>query len=1057
MGESAVLAPPVTASEDPVSRQRLDDDRTARGAEAAVYRLAGDTELLGAFQDSGYEVPKYLLSRGDGQVMQLPELLYRVAASLDGRSAGEIATRLSAELSMDLTAEDVSFLVTERLRPVGVIAPDEREQPEAGRGTDDRGNAAGGASPTPPMKSDPLLGLRYRVGVIPAGTVGQIAGIFRPLFARPVWVAALAAFIGLDVVILMQGSLIDQATAGLLQLIHQPVLVLVILGLGVVSGAFHECGHVTACRYGGATPGDMGVGLYIVWPAYYSTVTDSYRLNRVGRLRTDLGGVYFDAIFLVGLSGLYLATGEPWLLAAILVMHVDIAYQFFPSIRFDGYYILSDLVGVPDLFAYVGPVLTSLVPGRSTHPKVRELRPWARRVIVLWVAVSVPVILIGLTIFLVAAPAVLPVLWQALLEYLQTIDSAVRSGDVVTTSLHVLQLFFLVLPWLGSALITWMVLQLLYRLIVRRWDRLRIPAAAMARVRGCLALATVGGLAVALVARVVSVAGSLPASEGEKRLVDAALAAVEGVSTGPSVGPAEFVAREQLVWYAQLTGAFERHASVVTAGRELAVVTTVVVVLCLAALAFTRQLRPRAIALSLAGAVIMGPVVTVLATLGPGVLGAAWIALGALLLTGVAGRAAAGFGGLAVGVGVLTAPVTAVPLALGAAVLLAGRRSPARHAPSGPRHARPGEDAPGVRRWLLVALALPVAGLTAYLGTYPGDLPVDGPVRAVVVAPALVVVVAGLRHSSIRVPATVAAAALVLAVLPWPGAGSVLAGVVAAVLLLGALLIHESRNKPPTERSHPLVRAAGAVPMVVLVVVGALFLPSTAPRLPTADLAAWITGPSSQGGTVAVPTSLWGDLVRDGVPPERLVRAGLDTTADWTVGTGEPSPGATAVAHFGREPVLTVSTSAPVPGPAPVPTPAHVPDGTADALLPTLQAPGEELAAAPGLTAPPDVLAALREGTVDLRALAVLGALTSIHAVTLGIPPPSGTPDADGAPIRRFLITHLDGQPTARRDVVTTLTQWLTARPGAIGPSKVSPGPSGVLLEWLEPSPIPGA
>ena len=87
----------------------------------------------------------------------------------------------------------------------------------------------------------------------------------------------------------------------------------------------------------------------------------------------------------------------------------------------------------------------------------------------------------------------------------------------------------------------------------------------------------------------------------------------------------------------------------------------------------------------------------------------------------------------------------------------------------------------------------------------------------------------------------------------------------------------------------------------------------------------------------------------------------------------------------------------------------------------------------------------------------MLAALISEHAVTLGVPPPSGTPDADGAAIRLFLITHLDGQPTARRDVATTLTQWLSARPGAIRPSKVSPGPSGVVLEWSEPSPIPGA
>ncbi len=591
MADSAVLAPPGAADEDRVGPERLDGDRTTRGAEAAVYRLAEGTELLGAFQDSGYEVPKYLLSRSDGQVMQLPRMLYQLAGSLDGRSADRIAAELSAEFDMNVTAEDVSFLVNDRLRPVGIIAPDERDQPDADRGADGRGNTAGGAPPTPPVKSDPLLSLRYRVGVIPAGMVGRIARLFRPLFARPVWVAALAAFIGLDVLILVQGSIVDEATAGLLQLIHQPVLVLVILGLGVLSGAFHECGHVTACRYGGATPGDMGVGLYIVWPAYYSTVTDSYRLSRVGRLRTDLGGVYFDAIFIAGLSGLYLTTGQPWLLLALIGMHVETASQFFPSIRFDGYYILADVVGVPDLFSYVGPVLTSLVPGRPTHPKVRELRPWARRLIVLWVAVSVPVILLGLTIFLIAAPAVLPVVWSALQEYLHDVDTAVRNGDVVATILDVVQLFFLVLPWLGSALVAWMLLQLAYHLSVRRWPRLRVPAATSARIRGTLALISVGCLAAAVVARVATVSRSLPASAGETRLVDSALAAVVGTSTGPSVGSAELLAHEQLVWYARLSGAFSRHASVMAAGRELAVVATAVLVVCLATLALTGRVR----------------------------------------------------------------------------------------------------------------------------------------------------------------------------------------------------------------------------------------------------------------------------------------------------------------------------------------------------------------------------------------------------------------------------------------------------------------------------------
>ena len=51
----------------------------------------------------------------------------------------------------------------------------------------------------------------------------------------------------------------------------------------------------------------MGVGIYLVWPAFYTDVTDSYRLPRAARLRTDLGGLYFNAIVAVATFGAWLA------------------------------------------------------------------------------------------------------------------------------------------------------------------------------------------------------------------------------------------------------------------------------------------------------------------------------------------------------------------------------------------------------------------------------------------------------------------------------------------------------------------------------------------------------------------------------------------------------------------------------------------------------------------------------------------------------------------------------------------------------------------------------
>jgi putative peptide zinc metalloprotease protein len=41
--------------------------------------------------------------------------------------------------------------------------------------------------------------------------------------------------------------------------------------------------------------------------------------------------------------------------------------QFIPWVRLDGYHIVSDLIGVSDLYARIKPVITSLRP-RGTKP-----------------------------------------------------------------------------------------------------------------------------------------------------------------------------------------------------------------------------------------------------------------------------------------------------------------------------------------------------------------------------------------------------------------------------------------------------------------------------------------------------------------------------------------------------------------------------------------------------------------------------------------------------------------------------------------------------------------
>jgi len=417
-------------------------------------RLADAVELIGEYQGSGFIEPRYLVRRADGQVIQLPRLLYLLLARLDGqRDFSQLAKILTAEFGKVVLPEQVAYLIDMRLRPVGIVALEPR--------------AADPARPTTmPVRADPLLGFKFRIGIIPERVVWRIAGFFAPMFWPPVIFASLSVFLTLDALLIAQFGL-GQIVGSVLAMAYQPMFTLLTLALILGAAAFHECGHVSACRYGGARPGKMGFGLYLVWFALYSTVTDSYRLNRAGRLRTDLGGVYFNAVFISGMNVAYLYTQAPWLFIGIILLHIETAIQFLPVIRLDGYYILADLIGVPDLFSRLGPVLASAIPGRPTHPRVRELKPWVRRTIILWVLIVVPYIGSWVVGFIIMAPHVLPVVWHQLLELSQLVSAAAAAGQIAQTTMLIIDIVLLLLPWVGSSLMLGLIFLVLVKAMLR--------------------------------------------------------------------------------------------------------------------------------------------------------------------------------------------------------------------------------------------------------------------------------------------------------------------------------------------------------------------------------------------------------------------------------------------------------------------------------------------------------------------------------------------------------------------------------------------------------------
>jgi len=56
---------------------------------------------------------------------------------------------------------------------------------------------------------------------------------------------------------------------------------------------------------GGARPGVIGMGIYLIWPAFFTNVTDSYRLSRAGNRDTPALGTFRTVARAADVGGTY--------------------------------------------------------------------------------------------------------------------------------------------------------------------------------------------------------------------------------------------------------------------------------------------------------------------------------------------------------------------------------------------------------------------------------------------------------------------------------------------------------------------------------------------------------------------------------------------------------------------------------------------------------------------------------------------------------------------------------------------------------------------------------
>jgi putative peptide zinc metalloprotease protein len=397
---------------------------TAPDAPGTFARAEG-LELLGDVSGSGYKDGVALVRRADGQMVQLGPLLYALLDAVDGRRDHDaLAAAMSERLGRRVDAEHVAR-IGEKLAAQGLLAGSEQQAPP---------------------RMNPLLALRWKVLVTDPKVTSRLTAPFTRLFRPWMLVPVLAGFVAVCWFVLIHKG-VASATA---QAFGNPELLLLVLGLGVLSAAFHEIGHASACRYGGGRPGGMGAGIYMVWPAFYTDVTDAYRLPRRARLRTDLGGLYFNAVIAVITLGVWLAVRADALLLLIAIQMLEMVRNLSPVIRADGYHILSDATGVPDLYAHIGPTLRRLLPWRRREPSALTGR--AQVLVTGWVLVIVPILLSMALSAILLMPKLAASTWESGSHIASAVPDQFGDAAVLPLLASVVRLIALTLPVIGSVL-----------------------------------------------------------------------------------------------------------------------------------------------------------------------------------------------------------------------------------------------------------------------------------------------------------------------------------------------------------------------------------------------------------------------------------------------------------------------------------------------------------------------------------------------------------------------------------------------------------------------------
>ncbi len=139
------------------------------------------------------------------------------------------------------------------------------------------------------------------------------------------------------------------------------ILLSVVLGCTKI---LHEFGHGLSCKFLGGECHEMGIMILVLTPCLYCNVSDSWMLpNKWHRAAIGVAGVFVECTLAAICTFLWWFSREGLLHYICLnIMFISsistVIFNINPLLRYDGYYILSDIMEIPNLRQKATKIMT---------------------------------------------------------------------------------------------------------------------------------------------------------------------------------------------------------------------------------------------------------------------------------------------------------------------------------------------------------------------------------------------------------------------------------------------------------------------------------------------------------------------------------------------------------------------------------------------------------------------------------------------------------------------------------------------------------------------------